>query len=270
MLSADDFGVMRGTHHPIQNDNDHLAGRPAKTIQRCLDALVSCGLLDRFEHQGKCFVFQPDWQSWQKVSYPRTTTHPCPPISGCDVATQRLFTVHPGGAGRKRSENIPETVPEPSVNIPIVVPESSPLMRGRAPAKRLTANGIRLMANGSEGGAGETAPRMDRWFEELKAAYPPSAVSSGHLTMTAFVDAMLSHGTPEATFTVLMINLANQKQGHQWRVKSMIPRLDRWLREGLWEQQHEAAPPSTLVSDKTVRVLTSGAAFAAGGDDGTH
>lgn len=111
----------------------------------------------------------------------------------------------------------------------------------------------------------EDGPPMDVWFEDLKREYPPEAVSSGHLTMTAFMDAVVSQGTPLATFTVMMINLDNQKRGHQWRVKRMIPRLDRWLMDGLWEQQHEETPPSTLVTDKTVRTLTSAQAFAAGG-----
>lgn len=133
MLSADDFGVMRGTHHPIQNDNDHLANRPAKMVQRCIDALVKCGLIRRFEHQGKPYVFQPDWQDWQKVSYPRTTTQPMPPQGECSPATRELFLLHPGGAKRKRGE--------PSGNVPGTLQEDSPLMRAGAPAKRLTANG---------------------------------------------------------------------------------------------------------------------------------
>src|SRR3990167_4672214 len=108
MLSADDFGVMPGTHLPLQDDNDHLAGRPAKTIQRCLEALVTCGLIRRFEHQGKPYVYQHDWQTWQKVSYPRTTTQPAPDagaIVNCDGPTQQLFMLHPGGSGRIRKDS---------------------------------------------------------------------------------------------------------------------------------------------------------------------
>lgn len=145
LLSADDFGVMRGTHHKLQADNDHLSNRPARVIQRCIDALVACGLIRRFEHQGKPYVYQHDWQSWQKVSYPRTTDNPKPPaaaLEACDQNTQGLFLLHPGGAGRTRREH--------SQNIPETLPENSPLMRASAPAKRLTANGLgeRQEANG--------------------------------------------------------------------------------------------------------------------------
>lgn len=145
VLSADDFGVMRATHHPLQNDNDHLANRSAKVVQGCLDKLAQCGLIRRFEHQGKSYVYQHDWQTWQKVAYPRATTQPCPPheaLTGCDEATRKLFGLHPGGAGRIRQEH--------SQNVPGIVLEDSSLMRVGGRAKRLTANGLgeRLEANG--------------------------------------------------------------------------------------------------------------------------
>src|SRR5262245_15468920 len=96
-------------------------------------------------------------------------------------------------------------------------------------------------------------PPLDRWFGELKAAYPPNAVSSGHLTEQAFVDAVLSKGTPDVTFTVMFANLEAQKRGQQWAQKRMIPRLDRWLRDGLWEQHHEPIdapkPPGESAED---------------------
>ena len=105
------------------------------------------------------------------------------------------------------------------------------------------------------GGQGETNPPMDEWFEDLKRAYPPQAVSSGHRTMTAFVDAVLSKGTPNVTFTVMLVNLENQKRGHQWRVKGMIPRLETWLRDGLWEQQHDEQPPAESAATHVLHVL---------------
>lgn len=154
LLSADDFGVMRGTHHPIQNDNDHLANRPAKLIQRCLDALVRVGLVRRFEHQGKPYVYQHDWQFWQKVYYPRATNQPAPPpdaLADCCEATQRLFGFHPGGAKKKK--------PEDSEKVPGTFTEDSSLPRADAPAKRLTANKERLTAHGSEGMQGEPRHR---------------------------------------------------------------------------------------------------------------
>src|SRR3990167_1136032 len=89
LLSADDFGVMHATSVALQNDNLHLASRPAKVIARCLETLVATALVLRFMHQGQPFVFQPDWQKWQKVEYPRSTINPCPAddaLALCDEA----------------------------------------------------------------------------------------------------------------------------------------------------------------------------------------
>lgn len=149
LLSADDFGVMRFSAVTLQADNDHLSNRPAAAVMRCLRAVLNRGLLRLFVHQNREYAYQHDWQHWQKVQYPRGTNNPCPPpeaLTECCPETQELFSIHPGGAGRKRkehSENVPRTVPE-------TFQESSALMREGAPAKRLTANGIRLEANGSE------------------------------------------------------------------------------------------------------------------------
>lgn len=260
LLSADDFGVMHATSHALQNDNLHLAHRPAKVVTRCLEALIKSGLVRRFEHQGQPYVFQHDWQKWQKVEYPRATINPCPSgadLDVCDPATRDLFEKHPGG---QRKVTKAKDVPSDSERASRIHPEGIPPTRAGAPAERLTANGLRLPAHGLEGGAGETAPPADLWFEDLKAAYPPQSVSSGHLTMTAFVDVILSRGTPLPTFTAMMANLESQKRGHQWRVKGMVPKLEKWLREGLWEQQHdERAPVAEQLSNKTNRTLAGAA-----------
>src|ERR1043166_6676267 len=51
---------------------------------------------------------------------------------------------------------------------------------------------------------------MDRWFEDLKANYPANRLSSGHLTMTAFVDALLHAADgPMAAWTRMRDNLEN-------------------------------------------------------------
>jgi hypothetical protein len=270
MSSADDFGVMRGTHHQLQADNDHLASRPAKVIQRCLNRIVTVGLLRAFEHQGKPYVYQHDWQTWQKVAYPRGTNQPAPPpeaIAKCDEPTRKLFAVHPGGAGRKRlerSENVSETVQE-----------SSPLMRAGGRAKRLTANGERLTANGSEGGPGGTLdvgdpPPMDVWARELVNAYPAQGRCGWNLVERPLFDVLMADGgiPPVVAWHALLGRLEAQKRSYQWLVKQMIPRLDKWLREGLHLQELPEHPPSTLVSEKSARVITSGNAFVAGGANG--
>lgn len=256
MLSADDFGVMRATHHPLQNDNDHLANRPAKTLQRCLDALVKCGLIRKFEHQGKPYVYQHDWQSWQKVSYPRTTNQPAPDdaaLEQCDKPTRQLFSMHPGGAGRTRKEL--------SGKVPEIVPEDSPLTRAHVPAKRLTANGERLMANGLEGGPGETAP-MDEWARELVNLYDARGRCAWNLVERPLYDALTADAGVShwQAWESLKARLEQHKRSHQWRVKGMVPRLDRWLREGTHLQElSESASIADQLSPKTNRTLSAAA-----------
>lgn len=260
ILSADDFGVMRGGHRQIQADNDHLANRPAKVIQRCLDALTKDGgLLRTFTHQGKPYVYQHDWQRWQKVSYPRTTNLPAPPadaLERCDDLTQKLFALHPGGAGRTRKEH--------SQNIPETFSEDSALTRASAPAERLTANGTRPMAEANGG-----LP-LDVAFQEFVAAYPGQGRCANYHAQTAFVEVLSADpNVPHVmAFQALLARLDGHKRSHQWRVKTMIPRLDRYLREGLHLQELPEHPPTTLITDKSARTLTSGAAFVAGGANG--
>lgn len=121
-LVCDDFGVMRASANALQDAARFLEHKPAATIKRALVALEKVGLLQGFEHEGRSYLYQWDWQDWQKVTYPRGTRHPKPTaeqLETCSASTRELFTKHPGGWGRKKSEPIPngsqtvsETVPE--------------------------------------------------------------------------------------------------------------------------------------------------------------
>lgn len=245
LLSADDFGVMRGSHHQLQADNDHLANRPAKMIQRCLDALVKCGLIRAFTHQGKPYVYQHDWQDWQKVDFPRATNNPAPPadaLENCEASTRQLFGKHPGGSRRARAESVPNVSRERA--------ESVSPTRASAPAKRLTATGDRLVATAN--GHGFDA---DRALKELQDVYPPQRVTFGYRTETAFLE-QLSGGNADEIFVTMRTNLEQHKASHEWRVKGMAPALEKWLREGLWKRQMDIAPPAAeQVSPRTARML---------------
>lgn len=97
LLSSDDFGVMRLSPLTIQCDNDALARRPVKIIEKALQALVHVHLVRTFEHQRRIYVYQHDWQDWQKVTYPRLALDPKPPVEACSRHTQWLLSHHPGG-----------------------------------------------------------------------------------------------------------------------------------------------------------------------------
>jgi hypothetical protein len=252
LLSADDFGVMRCSPVTLQADNDHLANRPVKVLARCLEALVKPGgLLQTFDHQNRRYLYQRDWQAWQKVEYPRTTNNPKPPadaLSACDDATQKLFVMHPGGGGRKRREsaNVPQAFSECSPNDSQTVSECSPPMRAGAPAKRLTANGIRLTANGSEGA---DAPSMDVWARELVNLYPAQGRCGWNLVERPLFDALTADAAvpAAAAWEALKGRLEQQKRSAQWRA-GKISRLDRWLANGLHLQElpeHDPAPEAT-------------------------
>lgn len=264
LLSADDFGVMRATAATLQADNSNLHGKPVKLLLRCLKALIVCGLLRAFDEQGEQFVYSHNWQTWQKVEYPRTTDNPKPAAEAlaiCDEPTRQLFDKHPGGLRRAR--------PKDSERVSQTNPEDAPTTRAGGRAERLTANGSGLVANGSEGVQGEPMfPAMDLCARELVNLYPSEGRCGWHLVerplFKVLTDGQLGPD-PATSWEALKVRLEQHKRSHQWRVKGMVKRLDRWLAEGLYLAELQEQPVATLVSDKTARTLASGEAFVRGG-----
>lgn len=262
LLSADDFGVMHATAVQLQSANLHLATKPAKLIQRCLEALLKVRLVLPFTHQGQAYVYQHDWQKYQKVEYPRATDNPPPTgdaLALCDEATQALFAKHPGGQRKVRGRA--EDDPSDSGRASRMYTEGVPSTRAGAPAKRLTANGQRLTAHGSEGGPGETAPPLDVWFFHLQAEYPQQRVTRDQKTEHAFFQQMTRFvGGPHAAWTLLRANLALNIQSHEWRVKGMIPALYKYLDGGLWQNVLPPSPPAAEQMSKSTNITVQAAA----------
>jgi len=167
-LSADDFGVMRCSPINLQADNDYLAEKPAADIQASLERMIEVGLVVAFEHQGRRWICQTDWQTFQKVQYPRRTFAPKPPnsvLAQCDRATSRLFLKHPGGTDAKRKRNQggsgQEPPPEQSgnssgINTELEQKEVGPPLtantNANANGEQLTANRFPSRANGRSDG----------------------------------------------------------------------------------------------------------------------
>lgn len=107
LLSADDFGVMRYSGLTLQADNAALEERPMKAITAALNQIVSLKLLRPFYHQQRAYLYQFDWQDWQKITFPRKTKEPIPPSSHCSRDQQWLLRHHPGGC-RLSSWKAPE------------------------------------------------------------------------------------------------------------------------------------------------------------------
>ena len=98
VLAADDFGVMRADAVAFQAAHDALSTRPAEEIAKCIERLVEAGLVAAFEHQGARYVYQVDWQDFQRVRFPGRTLHPLPASAEVSARTHHLWSVHPGGA----------------------------------------------------------------------------------------------------------------------------------------------------------------------------
>jgi hypothetical protein len=96
-LASDDFGVMRYSATPLQDMARWLERKPAKTVLRALEAVIGVGLVATFDHQDERYVFQADWQTWQKITHPRQTKQPAPADLALDRNTLWLFSHHPKG-----------------------------------------------------------------------------------------------------------------------------------------------------------------------------
>lgn len=109
--AADDFGVMSFTAIELRHEHDRLMKRTDLVVQRMFERVRAVGLVHTFEHQGRIYCFQADWQEFQKVRYPFRTIHPRIPaelLRECTVATQWLHTVWPGGG---RDSKLPNWMP---------------------------------------------------------------------------------------------------------------------------------------------------------------
>ena len=98
VLATDDFGVMRADAVAFQAAHDALSTRPAEEIAKCVERLVETGLVAAFEHQGARYLYQWDWQDFQRVRFPARTLHPLPDSAEVSARTHHLWSVHPGGA----------------------------------------------------------------------------------------------------------------------------------------------------------------------------
>ena len=121
MLAADDFGVMRADAVAFQAAHDALRTRPAGEVAACIERIHEVGLVETFEHQGARYLFQADWQDFQRVRFPARTLHPLPASAKVSARTHYLWSAHPGGTrvpappknvGTTSAQHCAEVVPQ--------------------------------------------------------------------------------------------------------------------------------------------------------------
>ena len=98
VLGADDFGVMRADAVAFQAAHDALRERPAEEVAASIERIVEVGLVSAFEHEGARYLYQADWQDFQRVRFPGRTPHPLPAEAMVSWRTLHLWSAHPGGS----------------------------------------------------------------------------------------------------------------------------------------------------------------------------
>lgn len=96
-LSADDFGVCPAEAVKLAGENLALQDEPLKRLQDQIENLITVGLCGVFQDASRRYLFQFDWQDYQKIKHPSKTSLPPIPdamLVNCSPATQALFRDH--------------------------------------------------------------------------------------------------------------------------------------------------------------------------------
>lgn len=199
-LSADDFGVCPAEAFKLQGENLALQREEPAAVQAQIEALITIGLCGVFTDGSRRYLFQFDWQDYQKIKHPSKTSLPPVPsesLADCSVITQRLFAEH-----------------HPKVNGTF------------APHGNATAN-----ANASAIATADAS--TDDRFERFWKAYPRKVGKGAALAIWRRLN-------PSDALTVRMVAAVDrQKESTQWRKKGgeFIPHPRTWLHQERWNDQ---------------------------------
>lgn len=277
VLAADDYGVLRKSATTIQAADEALDKEPKELVQAALERIVEVGLCQVFSHQGRSYLCQLTWQNEQRVKHPRDSMNPPPPadlLAKATPATQKLWSQH----NLLRQETTPGAAEEANGNTSPAErePDGSRMGNEREPNGSLararaceTANGYRLPANGLEGVQrevvidGPSSFAFDVAARELLALYPAQGRCGWNLVERPLFKALTEDSpgmAPQAAWEALKARLERQQRSHQWRMKQMIPRLDRWLSSGAHLQELPERPPAAEQLSKSSSITLDAAA----------
>ena len=273
VLAADDFGVLRASPVAIQAASTALEQRPSRTMTKCLDRLIAVDLVRTFTHQGDRYLYQPDWQEFQKVRFPARTMCPLPRDADVSTQTAQLWDKHPGG---RRTDDGRASDERPSDDSRATV---SPARGG----DRETANGLRLTANGSTGEESEKGDRRRRApsrglqrsgdlqanFARFWAVYPRKVGKDAALR--AFRTLRPDNDLTDA----MLAAVARHRASPQWQRDDgqFIPHPRTWLHQGRWKDEGVtlatiAAPATGHVSPRRAAMEQAAAAVIAAANRG--
>lgn len=122
------------------------------------------------------------------------------------------------------------------------------------PSSATTATATRPVADASL-----EQPNLHQMLVDFTEAYDPKGRTSGHRTMTAWVDVFEKRPEQPAreVYAMLWAALVNHKASEQWTVKRMVPSLEKWLSEGRYLQRLD--PPGVSgVGVQSSRIHTGG------------
>lgn len=233
ILNADDYGVMRFSAAALRSGSDALERKSIRVLEQAWEQLAYVGLIRTFEHQGRRYAYQHDWQDWQHVRYPRHTVNPLPPsplITSCSEAQQKLFAMVRG--------NTPVVAPKDYGNIA----EGSPSPADAGGPEVANGNGKRLTANGQ---------RQDDGFEEFWRCYPKRKAKDAALR------AWRKLRPDQDLQATICAAVEAQTHSSEWLKDGgqFIPYPATWLNRGQWTDQPVEIPHVSAKHAKSLEAI---------------
>lgn len=156
----------------------------------------------------------------------------------------------------QRSESVSESVSESSASS----------LSGAVVDTVVVAAGVVVPSSEEKVIVAKVIGPRDQWWLWLIQRYPKNRVLNSQRVQDLFNEQFNKDPrSDEDVWRDMSDGLNSQREGHEWRVKGVVPNLDKWLEDGRWRQRHAVAPASARMSKATEVSLTSAAEFIKGG-----